>query len=86
MIHKLLKALTKSHTFVRTGFERTDQWKKLQVDDIVEYAIQFPDGIKYRITEIDHEKEQARIVRLNEANEPTSESYTVARVMLRPVG
>ncbi len=84
MIHLILEKLTKKYHWTRQGIERTEQWKGLKSGDIVEYSIQFSDGIRYRIESIDYGAEKARIQRLDEAGQGR-ESYDCAPVMLRPV-
>ena len=84
MIHLILEKLTKKFEWTRQGIERTDQWKNLSVGDLVEYSIQFSDGIRYRITAINYDTDEAKIQRLD-ADGNGHETYDCAPVMLRPV-
>ncbi len=84
MIGTILNKLGRNYTWRRQGIEQTDQWQKIKVNDIVEYASQFSENIRYRVTAIDADSNMATVRRLDDADSE-HESYQLALVMLRNV-
>lgn len=81
MLKYILSKFNRKFDWQRTCFEQTDQWKKLKVGDIVECAVQFNEGIRYKIEHIDQAEQKATIQRIDQGG---NEAYTLALVMLRP--
>jgi hypothetical protein len=69
----------------RSSHEAFDQWKPIQVNDIVEAAVEVPNGIRYRVETIDQHTLEARVARLADDGATPLERYTLALKMLRPL-
>ncbi|MCS6808291.1 MAG: hypothetical protein RML40_06705 [Bacteroidota bacterium] len=68
----------------RSSHENYEHWKGIKVGDIVEAAVECPNGIRYRVEELYESSMEARIVRLDNKGEP-QEHYTLSLRMIRPV-
>jgi len=82
-VKRLIHTLHRRVEWTRSSHENTDQAKTLKSGDIVECAIENPDGVRYRIESIDHTLQEARVRRLAANGSETNELYTLAPVMLR---
>lgn len=91
IVGKLLDALTKQYQWdprgIYWGTEEhhpvTDP-QQLRENDLVEYAIEWPDGIVYQILAI-HPEEGTATIEVVQGSIFKNEKYTTALHMLRPV-
>ncbi len=85
MFKKLLYTLDRKFDWKRSSHESTDQAKAINTGDVVECAIENTSDILYRVESINHAANEARVRRLDTNGRDTSEAYTLAPVMLRPL-
>ena len=69
----------------RSSHENFEHWKGIKAGDIVEAAVESPNGIRYRVEELNNEAMQARVVRLDKDGSTPLERYTLSLNMIRPL-
>ncbi len=69
----------------RSSHENFEHWKGIKVGDVVEAAVENPNGIRYRVEEMNEAELQARVTRLDSDGATALENYTLSLKMLRPI-
>jgi hypothetical protein len=85
LFQRFVYTLNRPIDWKRSSHEAFDQWKPIRVHDVVEAAVEVPNGIRYRVEEINAETLEARVARLDADGSTPLERYTLALKMLRPL-
>jgi hypothetical protein len=86
-MNKFLNIFFRRFEFQRSSHnDDNDQFTSIQAGDVVECAIETPDGLLYRVESINHATGEARVRLLADGGKAdTNTIYTLAPVMLRPL-
>ncbi|MCU0424522.1 MAG: hypothetical protein MUF71_02730 [Candidatus Kapabacteria bacterium] len=68
----------------RSSHENFEHWKGIKAGDIVEAAVESPNGIRYRVEELNQSAQEALVAVLDTSGAP-QERYTLSLKMIRPL-